>query len=358
MTILPPEFNGVMYITGLRGQGKSTLAAQADVPANMLFIDLDDGKGRGLDNQLHFGRYIDATAEMAKKYGSRLTAEDAYNYLSTLIDSIKPGFTVCVIDNIDALEQGLLWEVKQNPQAYNLDPQKVKSGAFGGAWPGVNNLVSGYVSKLHSTGVRLVIAIAHTKGVWGAKGIVPNKWKPRGVERWQQMSILTLELWLAENAPVPSAIVRKEALGEIYFDPDKQDFSIRRRLPTRIPACTFGAIRRYLATPADLEHPAPGEQPTAEELQAFGDKFSKEQLAYMTAMAYAAETEADQAEVAESANGNNNGGAVSGTIPSTLGELISRAGTEKHLEVPDLLAKLGVKSVSDIKSFEEAWGKL
>jgi hypothetical protein len=287
---MPKEFAGVFYTTGLRGVGKSTLMAQVERPDLTLFLDFDDGKGLGLHEQLKFRQYQDVMADMTNEYGRVWKPIQMYQHLDKIIDGItKDEFTHCILDNIDYIEQALVVEVKRDPDAYNIARNKsgisnAVTGAFGGAYPGVNQLVSGLINILHSKGIRVVSAIAHTKAVWGAGGIVPNKYKPRGVERWQQMSILSLVVIPGTPHPLPpAALVQKEALGKLSFDSTSGKFEKPiRRLPLRLPEANFEEIKKYLKKPADLRNPKPGEVPTIEEQSPFSDKFSREQLAYMT----------------------------------------------------------------------------
>src|SRR3972149_9134618 len=115
-----------------------------------------------------------------------------YEHLDKLLAEIKPDtFTHCILDNIDYIEQALTVEVKRDPDAYGITRNKAGvsnavTGAFGGPYPGVNQLIAGLVTTLHAKGINVVSAIAHVKSVWGSGGIVPHKWRPRGAERWRQ----------------------------------------------------------------------------------------------------------------------------------------------------------------------------
>ena len=241
-SIMPPEFNGVLYTCGLRGVGKSTLLSQVERPDLTCYLDFDDGKGRGLDEQLHFGLYRDVMAEMTVKYGRVYKPQQMYEYLDLLLKEVEQDkFTHCILDNIDYIEQALTVEVKRDPDAYGITRNKsgvsnAVTGAFGGPYPGVNQLVSGLINTFHAKGIRVVSAIAHVKSVWGSGGIVPNKWKPRGVERWQQMSILSLVVIPGTPDPLPpAALVQKEALGKVKFNNDSGEFEKPiRRLPLRL----------------------------------------------------------------------------------------------------------------------------
>lgn len=300
-TILPRTLTGVMYVTGMRGIGKSFFAAQADIPDNILYLDFEE-KGSALHEQLKFGAYHSVTALAAEKFGPEYTPAQVYPLVKQLVTAVpKDRFTVAVFDNIEPLEQAFLAEVKRNPSAYGISPQNAVSGSFGGAWPGVNSLVSGYANVLYAKGVQLIIAIGHLKSVWASQGVVPNKFRPKGVERWHELSILSLVLVPGKHVPVPAALVQKEQLGRLIFDAEKGEHRIVRTLPLRLPRATFAEVRRYLNEPANLATPAEGEVPTDAERAPYSDKFSKEQLNYIALLARIAAEEARAEDAASGA---------------------------------------------------------
>lgn len=330
-SILPNEMRGVMYISGLRGVGKSYLAVQADAPENLCFLDFEE-KGSGINKMMPLGKYKSLTSEAAKRYGATFKPIQLYDEIKRAFDEIESDrYTVLILDNISPFEEALKAEVKRNPQAYGIDPRKAESGSFGGASPGVHYLVSGYCNHAFSKGIRLAIAVAHTGNTWASGGIVPNKYRPKGVDRWQELSILSLVLIPGQFAPIPAALVQKEQLGLIQFNTEKQEHDIRRRLPLRLPKATFAEIRRYLKEPANLERPATGETPSEAERDPFSDKFSKEQLEYI---GLSAKIEARKAS-------ENNGTTGAPTVgeppaePRTLTELLSKAQMS-----PDAIATL------------------
>jgi hypothetical protein len=286
-SILPAEFRGVAYLCGPRGVGKSFLASQADIPDNVLFFDWEE-KGSGIDVQLHFGRYLSMSSLASRKFGLDHKPAQVMEILREQLNQIpKDRFTVAVIDNIEPMEAAFAAEAKKYPMQYGISPKNAESGAFGGIYPAVNYMVSGFVNNLYAKGVKLVIVTAHLKAVWSSTGPIPNRFKPKGVERWQELSILSLVLMTAENAPIPSAIVQQEQLASTKYNEETQEIEVTRRLPLRIPKCTFAEIRRYMREPADLKNPKAGEVPTSEETLPYSDRFSHEQLAYMTAAANA-----------------------------------------------------------------------
>lgn len=275
-SILPKEFKGVMFITGRKGVGKSFLAAQVDIPDNVLYLDFES-KSESIHNQLGFGSYHCITEEASGR--GNVGIWDVFNKVVAAIPQDR--FTVAVLDNISPLELAMKGEAIRGAHDYakqfSLKESNILSGNMGGASAVVNYLITEKIcTPLYAKGVNLVIAVAHVKPPWPP---VPNRWQSLGASRWQELSILSLILVPGQFAPIPAGICQKEALGSIAYDPQAEEFVIRRRLPLRIPKCTFAEIKRYLREPADLEHPASGEVPSDEEMASYGEKLNREQLA-------------------------------------------------------------------------------
>ena len=291
-TILPPELHGVMFVTGYRGIGKSFLASQADLPSRIAFFDFES-KGAGIDSQLHFGLYRAFNQETRN-------ALEMYDAMYAAFSELEDGaYTVAVLDNIAHMELALQAEAIRNASRYGneygLDAGKIKRNAWGQLHACVNALLGATCSLLHSRGVRLIVATSHIKAAWAGGQQVPNKWRIKGHDRWQELSILTLILVPGDNPPVPAAIVQKEQLGTITLDEGalteaqieamlrgEGGHTVARRLPRRIPGCTFQQLRWYLAHPADLDSPADGEALRHEEADPFSSTLSKEQIALVT----------------------------------------------------------------------------
>jgi hypothetical protein len=281
-----------MFVTGYRGVGKSFLASQADLPSRIAFFDFES-KGQGINSQLHFGTYRAFNQESK-------SALQMWDLMHDTFGKLEMGkYTVAILDNIAHMELALAAEVVRNANKYadeyGLDAQKIKRNAWGQQHAAVNALLGATCSLLHSRGVQLIVATSHIKAAWAGGQQVPNKWRIKGHDRWQELSILTLILIPGDHPPVPAAIVQKEQLGVIELDENNltedqiqamlngdDGHWMARRLPVRIPKCTFQQIRHYLSHPANLDDPAEGEELRMGEAEPFSSTLSKEQLALVT----------------------------------------------------------------------------
>lgn len=290
-SILPDEMHGVAFFSGYRGLGKSFLASQADLPQNILFLDYES-KGEGIDAQLNFGQYH-ALTQKAEGDPQKL-----YNATMAVVNGIPENqFTVAIFDNVSPFELAMNAEAARNAEKYSvmygLNLKNIKANRFGGTKAIVNFMISDVCATLHRKGVKLIIATSHIKARWGSAGPIPNKFNMKGADRWQDLSILTLVLIPGVNPPVPSALVQKEQLGSIELatnlTPEQiaamkrgdEGHKISRRLPPKLPDCTFQAIRKYLHKPANFNKLTKNERPTVDESDPFSERISAEQLGMM-----------------------------------------------------------------------------
>lgn len=323
-SILLPEFYGVAYITGLRGVGKTTLALQFEAPNHTSLIDFDQ-KGEGLARRLGLAYYTNPVARAASRFGKAYNPLQMFSTVNEVWAEV-PATPLVVIDNVSVLEGALAAEAKRDPRAYGVDPKKAESGAYGGVYPAVSNLVSGFVASLLGRGVKMVIGIAHVGNVWGGGAPVPGKWRGKGVDRWHELSVLSLALIPGEAAPIPAALVQKEAMGSMEFDSGLGSYVMRRRLPTRIPACTAAVIRGYLRQPANMDAPDEGEVPTSAEVAMFGDTFTTEQMQFVMLSTEAAKAEVRLEELRR--EGGSTAAAPAPTaevVPASFPEALSTA---------------------------------
>lgn len=286
-SILSPDMKGVMFISGYRGMGKTFLAAHADFPKSIAFIDFDEGKAEGLHNQLGFGYYKPVEEREPLKRADMFQAE---------IEGLEQNkYTVAIIDNISHLEKALqavvYRDAKKYAEIYGYTVSDIMKDSYGKARGIMNDLIGDAIAKpLHSKGIKLIIVTSHVK----EKFNVPGKMVIHGRDRWQELSILTLILVRGDNFPIPSAIVEKEALGNISIENTKlldteyeaimrgevPSHVMSRRLPARLPEASWQSIRRYLFNSANLESPPDNEKLNLEESEPFSERMSKEQIAY------------------------------------------------------------------------------
>lgn len=364
-TILPKEISGVMFITGYRGQGKSFLAAQADLPQNIAWFDFEN-KGEGIDASIRgFGAYYPLT-QMATVGGKRANPIRLFDVTMEKIDQLpQDGFTVAVFDNISPFELAIDAEAIRNVDhycnAFGLNKKNVLAGRYGGTKAVMNYYIGEVANTLHAKGIQLIIATAHIKPAWQSGVQLINKFNMKGGDRWQELSILTLVLVPGDNPPVPSAIVQKEQLGLISInrDPDEETLaammrgevghSIVRRLPYRMPEATFQKIRWYLANPADLDDPADGEAIDLEESSPFDDKLSREQIAFVY---NAAKVEAKAEEEAELLAKEQERAALQAKIEAMGQQAVEMR--ERGASYPDIAKKLDVSVPEVIGIIREA----
>ena len=123
---------------------------------------------------------------------------------------------------------------------------------------------------------------SNLKRAWEGDSPVINKVKPGG-----RLSVLarlsTMMLWLTPNAEnadgAPAAIILKARLGQ--FTIKNKKWVPRRVLPERVPHFSWQDIFAYLANPADLANPAPGESMTEDERDMISELLNDEQMRLM-----------------------------------------------------------------------------
>ena len=280
-SILPDVVKDLIFITGKPGTGKTTFALTVENPSNVLFIDFES-KGAGLASQLPGINYFAPLEDC-----TRLTGDVAYSPRAPwdrtlqIIKAIPPGrFTTVVLDNCAWIQSAAVEMVSQDPTPWGVSVAAAKTSSFGGVWPGVGKAIGSLLTIIRDKGVQVVVATFQPKTAWvnGAPSLTRLRVTQVGI--WQERSVLTLALGesVAGNAPIPSALVLKEQLASLEFDPKTGQFSVLRRLPLQLPIATMAEVRRYLENPADLRNPAPGEFPDADALEMWKTTFSQQQL--------------------------------------------------------------------------------
>lgn len=276
-SVLPKELFGVVFVTGQRGLGKTIFGVQTDLPENICFLDFES-KGAYWNELLNFGLYVDVPSAVAQEMkGKDFGGREIWKYTKKLIDDLPPNkFTTLVIDTVGDFESYLGEEIRFAPNLYGVKANQV-GGGFGGIYPALGAQIESILSRLHAKGVRVVVAIAHTKSAWAAGGPVPNKLRSHGNSIWHDRSMLELVL-LPSGTDTPAALVQKESLAGVKLNRETGTFEFKRRLPLRLPRCTWGEIRNYLDNPADLSDPKEGELPTEEERAPYSEFFNREQM--------------------------------------------------------------------------------
>jgi hypothetical protein len=292
-SILPPQMKGVMMISGYPGKGKSILAATADFPQNIAFFDLEDKSVILRDkegDEVKLGYY----KAISQEKNDPLSQADLF---LQEIGQLEPNrFTVAVIDNVTPLEVGLqimvYRDVEKYAKMYRCTKASILDNQYAKALTIMNDVIVNAICKpLYAKGVRLIIITSHVKDKFRELG----KKTIQGRPKWQELSILTLILIDGDFHPVPSAMVRKENLGVVTVQDsstltDEQLKAIQngeiafhqptRSIPNRLPRCDWQSIRHYIAHPANLIDPAPGEALIELELDPFSDQLSNEQITY------------------------------------------------------------------------------
>lgn len=203
-SVLDPHLYGLIYITGLYGVGKTTLATTAEHPSLTAILDFDL-------------KFKSEAERLGFWYRSPSVDEDWANVnFPSLVDwfrgalkEIPEGTTTVVFDNASPLEGILGHIVSQNPTQYGVRPDNAKTGGYGGLNPGIGKLWKNIVQHLQGRGVRLIFVVAHISSPWIGGKPVPNKFRGKGNRSLQELANLSLVL-VREKSPIPAGIVMKE----------------------------------------------------------------------------------------------------------------------------------------------------
>jgi len=156
-SILSSDMRGVMFVSGYRGKGKTFLAAHSDFPFNIAFFDFDEGKSKGLHNQLNFGYYIPVEENEPLKRADM--------FLSEVEKLPQDKFTVAIIDNVSPLEKALqavvYRDAKKYSDIYGCTVNHIMTDNFGKARGIMNDLIGDAIAKpLYAKGIKLIIVRA------------------------------------------------------------------------------------------------------------------------------------------------------------------------------------------------------
>lgn len=296
-SIIHPRFKGVNLVSGFRGNGKTSYCLKIDNPQNICMIDLED-KGESLAKPLGVGAYFQPLTEVMEVMGvTRFDVVAVYDRILQIIEAMpKDRFTTLIIDNAQALQEGAAQFIRNNPaisQRFGVRPENALSGGFGGAWPGAKLLIGNLLHLANAKGIQVEAVTFQLKPSWKQSQPEFNKWKMTDLTIWHELSILTLVMVdpMVEHYPNRRALVMKEQLSEFKWVPGvdgKRGYTKQiKYMPDAMPSATPDNVYNYLDTPANFEHPAPGETVTALELAPYTPTFSKEQLFLAERMARA-----------------------------------------------------------------------
>lgn len=304
--------NGIFFITGPRGVGKTTLAATF-LPPNevdkVFYHDSESSASRIVEelasNKLHFGHYNNLSARFSslpnedllsqlaegkvpwsKKQKSALVAY--YEYIvNDLNQNMTPGkFKVYVHDTISRLEAGMVAWCDDHVKDLGVKGSSRDGSAWGEFWTaGLYMLYEQLLEAIKARGVETIILTSHLKPAYGGVGKkkerIPGKVEPGG-KPWLTYQT-SLMLWLVLDRRnldgAPAALVLKERLGKLSIK--SGEWQPRRMLPERLPRATWRDINQCLSTGCNLASPAQGEEMTQAEREMISEFINDEQMRLM-----------------------------------------------------------------------------
>ena len=278
--------NQLIVITGGRGIGKTQLAATYLPPSRVgevFYHDSEDSANNilaGLESlNLSFGHYNSLRQRFGDLPGeddllSRIndgklpwidnkTRNALIDYYLYILDDLKtnlnpngkPKYTVYVHDTIEKLEAGMAAWVTANKRSAGVTTE-----AFGKLWSeGVFPLYEQFLSAIHARGIQTIILTSHLKTPWEGNRPVTGKVVPSGKKLLYYLSRLMIWVVREQKNPsgAPAGLILKERLASLNVTGD--EWQVERRLPRRIPVCTWTNIRKYLVNGCDLINPVDGE---------------------------------------------------------------------------------------------------
>lgn len=204
---------------------------------------------------------IDVPAEMTKALGAKWTAKQVAEWFNSVPTRVKPGqFDVIVIDPINDIESGQVDIVKASPMDYGYTKGQIDNSV-----PLLMAAMKAHYKKLlmaFSGAFKCLYFTTHLRDEF--KGGKPtSRREPRGKETLAELA--SLYLWLerlpddkGKTSAVPSAIVMKHRLSDTRVN-EAGELEVVELMPRRIPVATVQEIRRYIASPPNIEKPAAGE---------------------------------------------------------------------------------------------------
>lgn len=381
------NLNQLIVITGPRGVGKSTLAAEFMPPSKVdriMAIDNESSLNRfradlnadGVD----FGKYVNTMGRFSKLPGTddllaRMEKGDApwvgkaeqgmfidyYTYFLSEIAQIPRGKYDClIVDTGERLEAGIAAYVEANKRKFG-----VTDTSYGKLWVnGVYPLYSYLLQGIWDRGVGTVILTFHLKNVWENKRPVPGKVTHAGKKLLYYLS--TFMVWLVNDSRnpngEPAGLVLKERLGKTTIDRGADRWRNRTMIPRRIPVCDWEHIEGYMQNGYNVTSPKPEEVLSNTEKEMISELLTDKQIELML---QDAEVEKQQNAIAMAEAGIlpviqteeiKVGGEDDSDMPKTKVEAITRwQALGKPL--PALLKKFRERGTTD-DNIGEQWGEI
>lgn len=288
----------LICITGGRGSGKTVALATLPPPDEMDKVFVIDCENSWSDvlKQVKPGYYLNAYERFGM--GDRLlhaiakgdlpwvsknksSLVEFYEWFVNEMDKklVNGRFKYLLIDTVEPIETTMTAAVNEGKMKFGWQGSK----AYGRMeTEGVRPLYENLLQSFYERGVEVVGIATHIKYVWMDDRPILNKIKPGG--RLAVLSRLSsLMLWLVQGGEnedgAPAALVLKARMGKMV--PTDKGWQVHRVLPRRIPHFTWMDVDRYTEYPANLASPAPGEKPTAAELQMIDEMLTDEQMKLM-----------------------------------------------------------------------------
>lgn len=296
----------VIVVTGAKGSGKSTALATyppatPEAMAATLVVDTEDSMNdiyeqysaakmpftllRAYDRFKADDDLLKAIAAGKLPWVNNAKQQSAlvgyYEWFVKALDNAltKGKYRYLIIDTIEPIEAAMTAWASANKNLSGWSGTK----AYGrleteAVRPLYENLLESFTQR----GVETILMSSHIKRVWEDDKPILNKVQPGG--RMAVLSRLSsIMLWVVQSTDSilgePAAIVLKSRMGLMEIKDGR--WLPRRVLPRRIPHFNWSAVDAYIAHPADLTNPAPGEIMTAEEREMVSEMLTDEQMRLM-----------------------------------------------------------------------------
>lgn len=284
-SVIHPDMKGLVVVTSFFGHGKSTFAFGADCPANVMILDYES-KGESIAKQLGIENYFRPAADCGRAFDSvEYDAELVYTRTKMYLDQMpKDRFTVLVVDGLSTLQKGISAAVEEDPTSYGVKQYNIDKNAYGGPYPGVSLVVDRIANIAQGKGVQVIVLTTELGDKWDKTGPLLNKFDKKGVKKIDQLSVLTVLLQqpgYPQYDGAPSAIVMKEQLALHRWSKEEKRAITIKRIPPKLPCCTWPAIYTYLDGVLDMRKLKPEEVPTKAELQPFTPVIEGDQIQAM-----------------------------------------------------------------------------